>query len=192
MGPSVISPSSSPTVNSKNPSSVNTQNYIVPFVAMNKTEKTFDVLDHQNTPERYLHQIDAHISFAMGEQSLDRVAYIQWHKWTMAYIQCSLSGIALSWFLQLHEKYEKNELSAFESAFKKQFFSKKTAHYAQVETQTLMEKETENVHFFDLKVQQIVERGYCHESAAAINLKCDEIFTRGLTKTKRLCSKTAS
>ena len=34
----------------------------------------------------------------------------------MAFIQRSLSGIALSWFLRLHESYKK-ERSAFVSAF---------------------------------------------------------------------------
>ena len=86
---------------------ITTQNHTVPFVAMNKSVKPFDGLDHQYTPEEYLQQIDAHIFFTMGEQPIDPVAYNQWHKRKMAYIQCSLSGIALSWFLRLHESYKK-------------------------------------------------------------------------------------
>ena len=62
----------------------------------------------------------------------------------MAYIECSLSGIALSWFLRLHESY-KNDWSAFVSAFKKQCSSQNTAYYAQGEAQALTKTDTENV-----------------------------------------------
>ena len=54
---------------------ITTQNHTVPFVAMIKTVKPFDGLDHQYTPEEYLQQIDAHIIFTMGEQPIDPVAY---------------------------------------------------------------------------------------------------------------------
>ena len=62
----------------------------------------------------------------MGEQSLDPVAFIQRHKWKMAYIQYSLSGSALIWFLRLHESY-RNDWSAFVSEQKKQFLQQRTA-----------------------------------------------------------------
>ena len=35
---------------------------------------------------------------------------------------------------------------------------------------------------FALKVQQLVEKGWCNENASTINLKCNEIFTKGLPK----------
>ena len=38
-----------------------------------------------------------------GERFVDLVAHIQRHKGKIAFIQCSLSEIALSWFLRLHE-----------------------------------------------------------------------------------------
>ena len=44
----------------------------------------------------------------------------------------------------------------------------------------LLRKTTENVRLYDLKVQQWFEKGRCNEHAATINLKCNEIFTRGL------------
>ena len=66
-----------PSMNSTNPPSVNARIYTVPFVAMNKTVKTFDGLDHQYTPGEYLHQIDAHIIFTLGEKPLDPSAYNQ-------------------------------------------------------------------------------------------------------------------
>ena len=74
-----ILPSSFSTVNPMKLSSVNTQNYTLPFVALNISVKTFDGLDHQYTTEDYLHQIDAQTIFTMEEQPLDLVAYNQWN-----------------------------------------------------------------------------------------------------------------
>ena len=81
-----------------------TKIYTVPFVAMNKSVKTFDGLDHQYTLEQIIRQIDAKLIFTMGKQTLDPVAYKQWHKRKKAYIQYSLSENAFSWFLWLSEK----------------------------------------------------------------------------------------
>ena len=108
-------------MNPIDPSSAHTQNYTVPFVAMNKSVNTFDGINHQNTPEEHLHQIDAHIIFTMGEQPLSPAAYNQGHKQDLANMQCSLSGVALSWFLGLHKSYE-NDWSDFVSALKKNNF----------------------------------------------------------------------
>ena len=63
-----------------NTSSGNTQSYTVPFVAKNESVKISGELDHQYTPEEYLHQNPAHVIFTMGKQSLDPVACNQWHK----------------------------------------------------------------------------------------------------------------
>ena len=79
-GPYATLPSSSFTVNPIEPSAVSTQNYTVYFAAMNKSVRTFDGLDHQNTPEECLHPIDAHMIFTMGEPPLDDVGSNQWHK----------------------------------------------------------------------------------------------------------------
>ena len=35
---------------------------------------------------------------------------------------------------------------------------------------------------FRLKVQQLVEKGWCNENDSTINLKCNEIFTKSLPK----------
>ena len=45
------------------PSLASTQNYSVPFVAINNSMETFDGYDHQCTPEKYVHQTDAHMIF---------------------------------------------------------------------------------------------------------------------------------
>ena len=76
----------------------------------------------------------------------------------------------------------KQDWHAFVQAFKKQLSSQKNAYYAQVETLTLSKKDNETVRHFALKVQQLVEKGWCNENASNINLKCDEIFTKGLPK----------
>ena len=99
----------------------------------------------------------------------------------MAFIQCSLTGTALSWYIRLNDTY-KHDWHAFVQAFKKQFSSQKNAYYAQVEALNLTKKDNETVRHFALKVQQLVEKGWCNENASTINLKCNEIFTKGLPK----------
>ena len=99
----------------------------------------------------------------------------------MAFIQCSLTGTALSWYIRLNDTY-KQDWHAFVQAFKKQFSSQKNAYYAQVEALNLSKKDNETVRHFALKVQQLVEKGWCNENASTINLKCNEIFTKGLPK----------
>ena len=65
---------------------------------------------------------------------------------------------------------------------KKQFSSQKNAYYAQVKALNLVKKDNETIHHFPLKVQQLVEKRWCNENASTINLKCNEIFTKGLPK----------
>ena len=99
----------------------------------------------------------------------------------MAFIQCSLTGTALNWYIRLNDTY-KQDWHAFVQAFKKQFSSQKNAYYAQVEALNLSKKDNETIRHFALKVQQLVEKGWCNENASTINLKCVEIFTKGLPK----------
>ena len=99
----------------------------------------------------------------------------------MAFIQCSLTGTALSWYIRLNDTY-KQDWHVFVQAFKKQFSSQKNAYYAQVEALSLIKKDNETVRHFALRVQQLVEKGWCNENASTINLKCNEIFTKGLPK----------
>ena len=47
---------------------------------------------------------------------------------------------------------------------------------------SLMKKDNETVRNFALRVQQVVEKGWCNENKATINLKNNEIFTKGLPK----------
>ena len=59
-------------------------------------------------------------------------------------------------------------------------FSQKNAYYVQVEALTLVKKHDETVRHFTLKVQQLVEKGWCNENASTINLKCNENFIKSL------------
>ena len=50
----------------------------------------FDGLDHSYTPEEYLQQIEARLTFAIGEEPQNNPAkYKSWHNRRMACIQCS-------------------------------------------------------------------------------------------------------
>ena len=50
----------------------------------------FDGLDHSYTPEEYLQQVEARLTFAIGEEPQNSpVKYRSWHNRRMAYIQCS-------------------------------------------------------------------------------------------------------
>ena len=102
----------------------------------------------------------------------------------MVFIQCSLTGTAFSLYIRLNDTY-KQDWHAFVQAFKKQFSSQKNAYYAQVEARCLIKKDKETVRHFALRVQQLVEKGWCNENASTINLKCNEIFPKGLPKTLR-------
>ena len=53
------------------------------------------------------------------------------------------------------------------------------------------EKESEKVRHYALKVQQLVEKGWSNECAETINPEYNEIFTRGLRRKLKDCSKTA-
>ena len=58
----------------------------------------------------------------------------------MAFIQCSLTDTALSWYIRLNDTY-KQDWSTFVRAFQKQFSSQKNAYHAQVEALTLVKME---------------------------------------------------
>ena len=69
--------------------------------------KPFDGLDHSYTPEEYLQQVEARLTFAIGEEPQNNpIKYKSWHNRRMAYIQCSLIGTALDWYTNLHISYK--------------------------------------------------------------------------------------
>ena len=119
--------------------------------------KPFDGLDHKCTPEEYLQHIKACVTFSLGLQPSTSHEYILWRARRMAFLQCYLTGTALSWFIRLNDTY-KQDWSAFVQAFKNHFSSQKNAYYAQVGAITLVNKDNETVRHFALKVQQLVEK----------------------------------
>ena len=68
----------------------------------------------------------------------------------MAFIQSSLTGTALSWYIRFNDTY-KQDWNAFVQAFKRQFSSQKNAYYAEVEALSLIKKDNETVRHFALK-----------------------------------------
>ena len=72
----------------------------------------------------------------------------------MAFIQCSLTGKDLSWYIRLNDTY-KQDWSVFVQALKKQFSSQINSCYAQVEAIPLVEKDSKTVRHFALKHSKI-------------------------------------
>ena len=178
--------SNNPTYNATPPSTISHSTmshptYINSSTSISEPIKPFDGLDQNYTPEEYLQHIEARVTFSLGLQPTSEHEYKFWHARRMAFIQCSLTGTAFSWYIRLNDTY-KHDWHAFVQAFKKQFSSQKNAYYAQVEALNLTKKDNETVRHFALKVQQLVEKGWCNENASTINLKCNEIFTKGLPK----------
>ena len=77
----------------------------------------------------------------MGEQILDSGACIQKDKTEMAYIQCSLSVVALDWFLRLHEVLETSGLPLH--LLSKNNFLHKKPYYAQNDAQAAAKENVE-------------------------------------------------
>ena len=104
----------------------------------------------------------------------------------MSLLYCSLTGTASNWYDRLPQIY-KDDWSSFLQIFKKQFYSQKHAYHAQIEALSLVKKDNENVRHFALKVDTLVKQGWYYEYSSTINLKCNEIFTRGLPKNLKDC-----
>ena len=109
-----------------------------------------------------------------------------WHIYNVLYLE------QLNWYTNLHVSY-KQRWNSFVQLFKKRFSSQKTAYYAQAEAMSPMKKDNETVRHFALRVQQLVKKGWCNESASTINLKNNEISIKGLPKKiKKFCSRKTS
>ena len=175
-----------PTCNTEPPSSISQNTisqptYINPSTSISERIQPFDGLDHNYAPEEYLQHIKARVTFSLGLQPTSENEYKFWHARRMAFIQCSLTGTSLSWYIRLNDTY-KQDWHSFLQVFQKQFSSQKNAYYAEVEALNLSKKDNETVRHFAPKVQQLVEKGWCNENASTINLKCNESFTKGLPK----------
>ena len=94
--------------------------------------KPFDGLHHNYTPEEFLQQIEARVTFSLGLQPTSDHEYKYCHARRMAFIQCSLTGTALSWYIRWNYSCTQ-DWHAFVQAYKKQFSSQKNAYFDQVE-----------------------------------------------------------
>ena len=153
----------------------------VPFAALSDPIKLFDGLDHTYPPEKFLAHLSARVTFQLGPQPVDIHSYLTWHSRRMSLLYCSLTGTASNWYDRLPQVY-KDDWSSFLQIFRKQFYSQKHAYHAQIEALSLLKKDNENVRHFALKVETLVKQGWYNEYPSTINLKCNEIFTRGLPK----------
>ena len=86
--------------------------------------KLFDGLDHSYTPGKKLQQVEARLTFAIGEEPQNiPVKYKSWHSRRMAYIQCSLVGTALDRCTNLHIS-NKQQWNSFVQLFNNNFHLK--------------------------------------------------------------------
>ena len=106
--------------------------YITSSTSISEPIKPFDGLDHYYTPGEYLQHIEARVTFSLGLQATSDHEYKFWHARRMAFVHCSLTGTALSWYIRLNDAYNQ-DWHAFVQAFEKQFSPQKNAYYAQVE-----------------------------------------------------------
>ena len=90
-----------PTYNTIPPSTISHSTishptYINSSNSISEPIKLFDGLDHNYTPEKYLHHIEARVTFSLGLQPTSEHEKNFWHARRMTFIPCSLTGTALS------------------------------------------------------------------------------------------------
>ena len=83
-------------------STVSHPTYINSSTSISQSMKPFDGLDHNYTPEEYLQHIEARVTFSLGSQPTSAHEYKLWHARRMAFIQGSVTGTALSWYIRLY------------------------------------------------------------------------------------------
>ena len=100
--------------------------YITSSTSISEPIKSFDGLDHKYTPDEFLQHIEPRVTFFFsGLPPTTSHEFKLWHAQRMAFIQCSLTGTALSWYIRSNDTY-KQDWSAFVHAFEKQFFLNRT------------------------------------------------------------------
>ena len=102
-----------PTYNTVPPSTISQKiishpTYINSSTSLSEPIKPFDGLDHNYTPEDYLQRIEALVTISLGLQPTSEHGYKLWHARRVAFIQCSLTGTALSWYICLNDTYKQD------------------------------------------------------------------------------------
>ena len=129
--------------------------YIISSTSISEPIKPFDGLDRNYTPEEYIQHIEARVTFFLDLQPTSDYRYKLWHARRMAFIQCSFTGTAPSWYIRLNYPY-KQDWYAFVQAFKRQFSSQKNSYFAQVEALNLTKKDNETLRHFASKKAGVV------------------------------------
>ena len=106
-------------------STVSQPTYINPSTSIIEPIKPFDGLDHNYLPEEYLQHNEARVTFSLGLQPTSDHEDKLWHARRMAFVQCSSTGTALSWYIRLNDTY-KQDLQAFVQAFVNNSHPRKT------------------------------------------------------------------
>ena len=87
---------------------LNTPSYINSSASIPEPINSFVGLDHNYTPENYLQHIEACVTFSLGLQPTTAHEYKIWHARRIVFIQCSLTGTALSWYIRLNDTYKQD------------------------------------------------------------------------------------
>ena len=103
--------SNNPTYNTAPPptishNTISHPTYIKSSTSISELIKPFDGLHHNYTPEEYLQHIEARVTFSFGLQPTSEHECKFWHARRMAFMQCSLAGTALSWYIRLNDTYK--------------------------------------------------------------------------------------
>ena len=88
------------------PIPISNPTYINSSTSISEPIQPFDGLDHKYTPEEYLQYIEARVLFSIGLQALNSHEYNFWHARRLAFIQSSLTGTALIWYIRLNDTYK--------------------------------------------------------------------------------------
>ena len=94
-------------------STISHPTYINSSTSISEPIKPFDGLDHNYTPEEYLQHIKARVTFSLGLQPSSAREYKFWHARRMAFIQCSLTRTARSWYIRLNDTNKQTRLARF-------------------------------------------------------------------------------
>ena len=155
--PSISSNVSNIPTNNTNPPhtmsqpTISQSTYINSSISISEPIKPFDGIDHNYTPEGNLQHIEARVTFALGLQPTSDHELKFWHARIMVFIQCSLTGTALSWYIRSNDT-NKQDWLVFVQAFKSYSHHRKTLTVLKLKHSTLLKK----YQFLDLTKQYVI------------------------------------
>ena len=81
-------------------STVSNPTYINSSTSISEPIKPVDGSDHSYTTEEYVQHIEARVTVSLALQPTSDHDYKFWHARRMAFIQCSLTGTDLRWYIR--------------------------------------------------------------------------------------------